>query len=63
MRLESVPLSIISREPTNLTATTSTLIDICACSKPNANILFSKITVPEMNTDNDLIYDAYNVSK
>jgi hypothetical protein len=62
MCLESVSLSIISREPTNLTATTSTLIDICAYSEPKANILFSQIPVPEMNTEQDLIYGAYKVS-
>jgi hypothetical protein len=56
MRLESVSLSIISREPTNFTAATPTLIE------PNANILFSHISSPEMNTDHDLIYGTYKVS-
>jgi hypothetical protein len=34
-----------------------------ACSKPNANILFSQISVTEMNTDHDLFYGAYKVSE
>jgi hypothetical protein len=37
-----------------------TLIDICACSEPT-QIMFSQISVPEMNSDHDLIYGAYKV--
>jgi hypothetical protein len=62
MHLEHLSLSIISREPTNFTAAEPALIDICACSEPMAIItIFSRISVPEMNSDHALIYGAYKV--
>jgi hypothetical protein len=54
-------LSIISRKPTYFTAAEPTLIDMCACSEPTKITMFSPISVPEMNSDHDLIYGAYKV--
>jgi hypothetical protein len=58
---ESVSLSIISKEPTNFSSASPTLINICAISEPNSIDMFSQILLPEMNTDHDLIYDAYKI--
>jgi hypothetical protein len=44
--------------PTNFTAASPTLIDVCAMSEPDSIQMFSQISLPEMNTDHDHIYGA-----
>jgi hypothetical protein len=52
-KLESVSLTIISKELTNFTAASPTLIDICATCEPDSIQMFSQISLPEMNTGLD----------
>jgi hypothetical protein len=49
--LESVSFSIISKEPTNFSSASPTLINICVTSEPDSSVMVSQISLPEMNTD------------
>jgi hypothetical protein len=57
-RLENVSLTMISKDPTNFTAASPTLLDICATCEPDSIQMFSQISLPEMHTDHDLINGA-----
>jgi Reverse transcriptase (RNA-dependent DNA polymerase) len=61
--LETVSLDIISREATNYSAQIPTLIDICATCEPDSIDFFTQLSLPEMNTDHDLIYGSYKIAE
>jgi hypothetical protein len=60
-KLDDVSLSIVSKEPTNFSSDTPTLLDVCATSRPEAIEMTSQLSLPGMNTSHDLIYGAYRV--
>jgi hypothetical protein len=60
-KMESVSLTVVSREATNFSAAEPTLIDICATTQPGSIKMFSQLSLPEMSSEHDLIYGSYKI--